>query len=123
MARQLTIAVKPETPIVSADSISQILFARLKYTRELPSDDQDTGAPQTVKLEGSRPEELDGAGSASIHVEDYADGTTVTVQIEAPGGTVFWESDDLAPGAVATDLDVIVPDTVFAAASERSVPT
>jgi hypothetical protein len=77
MAKQLVIAVTPETAIASANAVSQNLFARLKYTREVPSDDQAEGAPNTVTLEGSRREEIDGAGIASILVDDYADGTTV----------------------------------------------
>ena len=56
-------------------------------------------------------------------IDDYAEGTTVVVQVETTQGTVFWESVDLTPGPTSTSLDVTVPDTVYDAAKERSAPT
>jgi hypothetical protein len=118
MAKKLLVTVKPTNKLVKA--VPQSLFIRLKYTREVPSEDPDNAAPKTVNLSGSRREELDADGSATFSVDDYADGTTVALQVELAQGSILWKSDDLKPStATPADLKIAIPDEVYAAASQR----
>jgi len=120
MAEVLNVTVQPKTAITDPDSITQALFARLKYSREVPSDDDAEGAPQTINIEGSRREELDALGKAKINVEDYASGSPFEVQIETAQGSVLWESDEFTREANGAPTKVAVPDAVFDAAQKKN---
>ena len=120
MAEVLNVTVQPKTAITDPDSITQALFARLKYSREVPSDDDTEGAPQTINLEGSRREELDADGKAIINVGDYANGSHFEVQIETAQGSVLWESDEFIRDANGTPTKVDVPNAVFDAAQKKN---
>lgn len=122
MAKELILMVKPKTSL--ATSVPQRLFARLKYTREVLSEDPDNAAPKKVNLEGSRREELQTDGTAILNVEDYAEATSVALQVELAQGSILWKSENLTPSsATPADVKVLVPDEVYAAATQRVVPT
>lgn len=121
MAKELVVAVTPKTALAKA--VPQRLFARLKYTREIPSEDPDSAAPKTVNLPGSRREELQPDGTANFTVGDYADGTRAILQVEFAQGSILWEKEDLTPSAATpAELGVVIPDEVFAATTQRVVP-
>jgi hypothetical protein len=122
MVKELVTDVQPKTALVKA--VPQRLFARLRYTRQVPAEESNGGAPKMVNLPGSRREELGADGGATFSVDDYADGTTVTLQVELAQGSILWASDDLPPStATPADVSVVVPDDVYAAVSQRVAPT
>jgi len=94
MAKKLVVTIKPKTNLVKP--VPQRLFARLMYTREVPSEDPDNAAPKTMNLPGSCRVELDVSGGATISVDDYADATTAALQIEFAQGSILFRSDNLA---------------------------
>jgi hypothetical protein len=75
-------------------------------------------------LPGSRRQELDNTGRATVEVEDYADDTTVILDIEFAQGSILWESDALTPSNdTRSELAHDIPDLVFQAATGRTLPS
>ncbi|RDV24599.1 DUF2272 domain-containing protein [Alteromonas aestuariivivens] len=120
MAATLTVTVQPKTAITDPDSISQTLFARLKYLREVPSEDVADGAPSTSNIEGSLREELDAEGKTSLTAEDYSAGSAGRLQIESAQGAVLWTSDEFTLGDAEEPIAVSVPNAVYGAAQKRT---
>jgi hypothetical protein len=122
MPVDLLVAVKPQSPPGSPEALQRTLFARLRYTREVPAEEEDeaepTAAAGTFTIEGSRREEVDSAGAARLAVDDQAPGTPFVVLIESAQGTMLWTS----PERTAPDSgqpEVTYPSTVFEAARRR----
>jgi hypothetical protein len=122
VVKELVVLIKPRTSLEKP--VCRILFARLQYTREVPSEDTDDTAPKTINLPGSRRMELDGDGKTTIHVDDYADGTSVVVQIEFAQGSILYRSNNLSPSHNnPAELLAVIPNEVYATASQRVVST
>jgi hypothetical protein len=119
MAAKLSVSIRPETETPDVTRIKQTLFARLKYTREIPTEEQVTEIPVTIKIDGSRRAELAIDGTAQIDVDDHAPKAPFAVQIEAAQGTVLWESPQQKSGEGDTRHIFKVPDAVFDAALNR----
>lgn len=113
MAAKLSVRVRPETETVGQARISQALFARLKYTREVPTGEDADGAPATTKIPGSRREELAIDGAAEIEVDDHLARAPFSLQIETAQGTVLWQSPEQKSAAGDTRHEFAVPDAVF----------
>jgi hypothetical protein len=112
MAAKLSVSIRPETETPDVTRIKQTLFARVKYTREIPTEEQVTEIPVTIKIDGSRRAELAIDGTAQIDVDDHAPKAPFAVQIEAAQGTVLWESPQQKSGEGDTRHIFKVPDAV-----------
>jgi len=113
MPAKLSVLLGPETETPGKTRIRQALFGRLRYIRELPNDEDASGAPATVKIDGSRRAELAIDGTATIEVADNLPKAPFSLQIETTQGTVLWQSPEQASGEGDTLHQFAVPDSVF----------
>jgi hypothetical protein len=113
MPANLLVRVRPETETPGESRIKQTLFARLKYTREVPTSEDATGSPASVKIEGSRRFDLGIDGSAETQVADHLAKSPFSLQIETTQGTVVWESPEARSDGNDARREFKVPDKVF----------
>ena len=115
MPAKLSVTVRPETETPGEPRIQQALFARLKYIREISTEEASAEAALPVKIDGSRRAELEIDGSAQIAVADHAPKAPFSLQIETAQGTVLWQSPDQKSGEGDAQHEFKVPDAVFEA--------
>lgn len=120
MSKILKVEVQSKTPIANPNATTQALFARLKYTREVSSEEKADEALKTINIIGSRREELNTQGNANFIVEDYAEKSPFEVQIESAQGSVLYNSDELTQNLNGTVSKVIIPNSVFDAAQNKN---
>ncbi len=122
MAQSIIVRIEPENPLTR--TVTQSLYARLIYTREIPVVDDDPAAPKTQKLPASVRVELDeDTGKAEVGVEDHAAGTLPELQVETAQGTVLFESGPVKVGGNPVSGEVKIPVAVFDAAVGRAAPS
>ena len=113
MPATLSADVKPATKTTDKTNISQDLFARLRYTREVPTAEDAAGAPATIQIAGSYRAELAIDGTAKIEVNDYLPKAPFSLQIETTQGTILWQSADQKSSDDDKPHIFEVPDSVF----------
>jgi hypothetical protein len=116
MGTTLSVNIKPRTPSPNQARIKQTLFARLKYIREVATEEPATELETSIRIPGSRRTELAIDGTAQIVIDDLAPEAPFAVQIEAAHGTVLWESPEQKRGEGDSQHSFEVPDAVFDAA-------
>jgi hypothetical protein len=122
MAGKLHILVLPSDDL--DEELSQRLFAKLVYTRELPKPDPTTGKEIAVNLDSSIQVEFNPTGQASIVVEDRTLTTPIVVHIETAQGVRRWSTEPLLVGdRETTEVKIAVPKDIFESLEDRISPT
>lgn len=118
MARELQVFVFPGDDFGSEDRLSQRLFVRLVYVRELPARDEETASIEsTVRVE------LDPMARATLVAADRAPATPVVVEIETAQGVRLWNSGKLLDAdRETTELRISVPAAIFKSLAEPVAP-
>jgi hypothetical protein len=119
----LEVAVRPKEDFGPQGALTQRLFARLLYTRQIPAADPNDREAKPASIESSLKVELDPSGRATFLVDDRTPATPIVVSIETAQGTQQWASERLLDGdADTTKRAVPVPNEAFKAAGERLTP-